>query len=91
MLLSGLNIFLNKYYSLFINGQTIFSVIDRIPPIDSSSTAGLRPNKAEGRISFDKVHFTYPSRPDVKILQGISFTVEPGQTVALVGTSGCGN
>lgn len=69
---------------------TIFSVIDRVPPIDSSSSVGLRPNKVEGRISFDKVHFNYPSRPEVKILQGLSFSIEPGQTVALVGTSGCG-
>lgn len=36
------------------------------------------------------VHFNYPSRPDVKILQGVSLTIEPGQTVALVGSSGCG-
>lgn len=69
---------------------TIFAIIDRIPPIDSSSNKGLVPNGVEGKIAFRNVHFNYPSRPDVKILQGISFDVIPGQTVALVGTSGCG-
>ena len=34
--------------------------------------------------------FEYPSRPGVKVLQGMSLTVKPGQTVALVGPSGCG-
>ncbi|XP_046633239.1 ATP-dependent translocase ABCB1-like isoform X2 [Daphnia pulicaria] len=69
---------------------TIFSIIDRVPPIDSSSNEGLVPDGVDGKISFRDVFFNYPSRPDVKILQGISFDVTPGQTVALVGTSGCG-
>ena len=69
---------------------TIFSIIDRVPPIDSSSVEGSVPDEVVGKISFRDVHFNYPSRPDVKILQGISFDVLPGQTVALVGTSGCG-
>lgn len=69
---------------------TIFAIIDRVPPIDSSSNAGLVPDQMIGKISFKDVRFNYPSRPDVKILQGISFDVTPGQTVALVGTSGCG-
>ncbi len=69
---------------------SIFSIIDRIPPIDSSSNEGLVPDGVDGKISFKNVFFNYPSRPDVKILQGISFDVTPGQTVALVGTSGCG-
>ena len=34
--------------------------------------------------------FTYLSRPDVKVLQGLSLSVQPGKTLALVGPSGCG-
>ena len=34
--------------------------------------------------------FQYPSRPDVSVLQDMSFTVLPGETLALIGSSGCG-
>ncbi len=37
-----------------------------------------------------KVNFTYPSRPTVKVIQGLSLEVKPGKTLALVGPSGCG-
>ncbi|CAJ0936031.1 unnamed protein product, partial [Mesorhabditis belari] len=43
-----------------------------------------------GEVRFEGVHFTYPQRAEVEILRGLSFTVEPGQKVALVGGSGCG-
>ena len=41
-------------------------------------------------MSFSDVHFNYPTRPNVKILQGLELEVNPGQTLALVGASGCG-
>ncbi|GAB6020134.1 hypothetical protein CHUAL_002862 [Chamberlinius hualienensis] len=69
---------------------SVYEVIDRIPPIDSSSTEGLRQEKVEGNIEFDDVHFNYPSRPDVRILNGLSLKIKNGETVALVGESGCG-
>ena len=36
------------------------------------------------------VYFSYPSRPDVRVLQGLSVSVAPGETLALVGSSGGG-
>lgn len=44
----------------------------------------------KGRVSFSQVFFHYPSRPNAEVLQGLTFTVEPGKTLALVGASGCG-
>ena len=44
----------------------------------------------EGEIELKDVEFEYPSRPGVKVLQGLSMSVKPGQTLALVGPSGCG-
>lgn len=41
-------------------------------------------------VIFKDVEFRYPSRPDAKILQKLNITVCQGQTVALVGSSGCG-
>ncbi len=43
-----------------------------------------------GQITFEKVGFRYPSRDEVTVLKDVSFTVEPGQEVAIVGPSGAG-
>ena len=43
-----------------------------------------------GTIDLQDIHFSYPSRPSVEILKGISFSIEPGQKIAIVGTSGTG-
>jgi ABC-type multidrug transport system fused ATPase/permease subunit len=46
--------------------------------------------QTKGEIEFSSVSFNYPSRPDFKVLQNISFKADAGQTVALVGSSGSG-
>jgi len=43
-----------------------------------------------GKIVFDNVEFRYPSREDVVVLKNVSFTIAPGQEIALVGPSGAG-
>lgn len=68
----------------------IFSVIESRPVINESKGAGKRLKKLEGSIAFRNVHFEYPSRAGVKVLDGLNLTVKSGETVALVGSSGCG-
>ena len=48
------------------------------------------PRPVRGEIVFDDVQFRYPARPGVSALDGVSLTVKPGETVALVGPSGAG-
>jgi len=59
-------------------------------PVRCIFTDKLHPARFKGRIEFRDVHFAYPKDLRTKTLQGLSFTVEPGQKVALVGTTGCG-
>ncbi|CAG9855746.1 unnamed protein product [Phyllotreta striolata] len=67
----------------------IFSVIDNKPTINLSKGNGKKLEGFKGNIEFKNVKFNYPSR-DVPVLQGINFKINPGETVALVGSSGCG-
>src|SRR5665647_1907322 len=47
-------------------------------------------NTLHGKIAFEGVVFEYPSRKENRVLKDVSFSVEPGQQVALVGPSGAG-
>uniref|UniRef100_A0A1A9USS9 ABC-type xenobiotic transporter n=1 Tax=Glossina austeni TaxID=7395 RepID=A0A1A9USS9_GLOAU len=70
--------------------QSVFTTIDRKSYIDPLSDEGAKPSAVRGQISFENLYFRYPARADVKILQGFSLEVNAGETVALVGASGCG-
>jgi len=47
-------------------------------------------DSVRGEVEFENVTFSYPIRPDIPILKGLTFSAKPKQTVALVGESGCG-
>ena len=66
--------------------RSIFEVID----LESETRGGPRDaGVLKGRLSLQNVHFRYPD-DDEPVLNGLSFDVEPGQTIALVGSSGGG-
>lgn len=66
----------------------VFEFLDRQPLISTAGT--LKPEQLRGHVSFRRLNFAYPSRPDKSVLQDFSLELRPGQMTALVGPSGEG-
>ena len=82
--------------------QKIFQTLQRIPPIDSLSEAGERPNNIRGNIDLKNVSFIYPARPEgrnfinflllivVVVLKHVNVQIPKDKFTAIVGPSGSG-
>ena len=57
---------------------------------EEEAAAGATLEGIQGRIEFDTVGFEYPTRPEVEVLNGVTFQIQSGEKVALVGPSGAG-
>mmetsp|Transcript_6312 Transcript_6312/g.14244 ORF Transcript_6312/g.14244 Transcript_6312/m.14244 type:complete len:1336 (+) Transcript_6312:149-4156(+) len=70
----------------------VFDTLSRKPTIDPSSEKGKRMQGSglEGKITFKDLFFYYPNSPNRPIFYNFNLTIEPGQSVALVGPSGSG-
>uniref|UniRef100_A0A8C2ENE1 ATP-binding cassette, sub-family B (MDR/TAP), member 11a n=1 Tax=Cyprinus carpio TaxID=7962 RepID=A0A8C2ENE1_CYPCA len=82
--------FTPDYAKAKIAAAQLFKLLDRVPKISLSKTEGHSWDDFKGRIEFKGCRFTYPSRPDIQVLRGLEVSVHPGQTLAFVGSSGCG-
>ncbi|XP_056127421.1 bile salt export pump isoform X2 [Rhinichthys klamathensis goyatoka] len=82
--------FTPDYAKAKIAAAQIFKLLDRVPKINISKAEGQSWDDFKGRVEFKGCRFTYPSRPDTQVLRGLEVSVHPGQTLAFVGSSGCG-
>lgn len=90
MLLSQVAPFLHLFVAAVASFQKLREYIDREPLIDSTSGSGLRLTQAEGGFEFKDVSFTYPSRPEITVLDNISLSIPANKHTAIVGLSGSG-
>uniref|UniRef100_A0A0D9W6B3 Multidrug resistance protein n=1 Tax=Leersia perrieri TaxID=77586 RepID=A0A0D9W6B3_9ORYZ len=65
-------------------------MIEMLPPLEAEGKKGATMEVIRGDIVFNDVYFSYPSRPDTRVLNGFSLTISEGATVGLVGGSGSG-
>lgn len=70
--------------------ERLAELLDARPAITAPANPAAMPSPCHGTVTFNNVTFRYPSRPDDKALDDVSFTIEQGKTVALVGPSGAG-
>lgn len=70
--------------------ERLMEMMQLAPAITAPATPHLFAKPPQGRLAFEHVTFHYPSRPDTAALSNVSFRIEPGETVAIVGPSGAG-
>ncbi|MEO1368320.1 MAG: ABC transporter ATP-binding protein, partial [Acidobacteriota bacterium] len=77
----------NILQSALASSERIFELLDAPVEIESPEDPH-RPRRVEGAVEFDRVRFSY--NPGEEILRDVSFRLEPGETLAVVGHTGAG-
>ncbi|XP_070044100.1 ABC transporter B family member 21-like isoform X2 [Nicotiana tomentosiformis] len=90
MVISQSSFFFNDLKKARGAAASIIAILDRKSKIDSSNEDGLSLDQSKGVIEFKEICFAYPTRPNIQVLHGFNLTILSGQTIALVGESGCG-
>lgn len=70
--------------------ERIQEILDTPSEVSTSNDKSQKDIAIQGKVSYENVHFAYPSRKDLTILKGINIHIQPGQKIALVGQSGGG-
>lgn len=83
----NLSNFYNKLITNISGAERIFDILDTKPEITDASNVKDMP-AIKGKVIFDHVSFAYDK--DTQVLNDVSFTIQPGETIALVGPTGAG-
>ncbi len=80
----------NTWANGIASAKRINQVLDAEPEVQDAPLAHPLPQPVRGQITFENVGFHYNGNTDTGVLEGVNLTVEPGQTVALLGATGAG-
>ena len=72
-----------------ISAARVQEVLDVEPAIQDNQS-GITETKTQGVIEFDKVSFAYPGHSESPVIRDVSFTANPGETIAFIGSTGSG-
>jgi len=86
--IAGLGNFYTELIGAFGATERVREIIGSVPELENHDNG--RRHNMYGKVSFRNVKFTYPTRPDITVLKGLSLEIEPEKRIALVGTSGSG-
>ncbi|MDX2281235.1 MAG: ABC transporter transmembrane domain-containing protein [Saprospiraceae bacterium] len=85
---------LGNFYSELVGAigatERVREILNSKSEVDDRPQTNLKAGRFAGNIQFEKVHFSYPTRPDMEILKGVSLEIPSGAKVAIVGQSGAG-
>jgi ATP-binding cassette subfamily B protein/subfamily B ATP-binding cassette protein MsbA len=84
--ISKINNLTQMYVGGVVSGKRVFAILDLDE--EANLSEGERPDELLGRVNFEGVDFSYDG--DKEVLRGVTFTAEPGQTIAFVGPTGAG-
>ena len=82
--------FTADFNKAMVAAARVFQLLDRKPLIDTNPSVGLNLNQVEGNVKLSDAEFTYPTRKNVQILNRLNLSIKKGESIALVGESGCG-
>ncbi len=88
--IAGLGNFYTELLGAIGATERIREILLEDQEIDIQHAGQIPDAPVKGHIEYKNVRFRYPTRPDIEVLKDLSLKVEPGQKVALVGTSGAG-
>jgi ATP-binding cassette subfamily B multidrug efflux pump len=80
----------NLWASGIVSARRINEILDTVPDVRDAPDAISLSETAEGRLEFENVSFHYTGANAESVLDGITLVVEPGQTVAFLGSTGAG-